>query len=66
MKALGKIIKDRRKDLGITQHKLAEMAEVNINTLTQIEKGEGNPTVRTLDKILEIIGMELTAKVVEL
>lgn len=66
MKEIGTIIKDRRKEFGITQRRLAELAEVNINTLTQMERGEGNPTVQTLEKVLKIIGMELTAKIIEL
>lgn len=63
---IGEIIKERRKEFGITQNDLAKLAEININTLTQIERGEGNPTVRTLEKVLRIVGMELTAKITEL
>lgn len=66
MKELGILIKERRKEFGITQRTLAELAEVNINTLTQMERGEGNPTVRTLERVLNIIGMTLTAKIIEL
>lgn len=62
---IGAIIKERRKEFGITQNDLAKLAEININTLTQIERGEGNPTVRTLEKVLRIIGMELAAKITE-
>lgn len=65
MDNIGTIIKERRKEFGITQNKLAELAEININTLTQIERGEGNPTVRTLEKVLGIIGMELSVKIAE-
>lgn len=66
MREIGAVIKERRKEFGITQRRLAELAEVNINTLTQMERGEGNPTVQTLEKVLRIIGMELTARIVEL
>ena len=66
MNNIGAIIKERRKEFGITQNDLAKLAEININALTQIERGEGNPTVRTLEKVLRIIGMELTAKITEL
>lgn len=65
MKELGILIKERRKEFGITQRTLAELAEININTLTQMERGEGNPTVRTLERVLNIIGMTLTAKISE-
>lgn len=66
MKDIATIIIERRKEFGITQRDLAKLADVNINTLTQIERGEGNPTVRTLEKVLKIVGMELTAKITEL
>ena len=66
MDNIGSTIKERRKEFGITQNDLARLAEININTLTQIERGEGNPTVRTLENVLRILGMELTAKIIEL
>ena len=30
-----------------------------INTLTKIERGEGNPTIEVLEKILDTLGLEL-------
>lgn len=66
MNHIGNSIKNRRKEFNITQRELATMADVNINTLTQIEKGEGNPTVHSVQKVLKILGMELTTKIAEL
>jgi transcriptional regulator with XRE-family HTH domain len=60
---IGKQIKERRDTLGITQSDLAEMAGISINTLYKIETGQGNPTVKVLNKIAEILGMELTLTV---
>ena len=60
---IGKQIKERRGTLGITQPDLAEMAGISINTLYKIETGQGNPTVKVLNKIAEILGMELTLTV---
>jgi len=57
---IGKQIKERRDTLGITQPDLAEMADVNINTIYNIESGRGNPTLKNLNKIADILGMELT------
>lgn len=57
---IGKQIKDRRDTLGITQPDLAEMAGISVNTLYKIETGQGNPTIKVLNKIAEILGMELT------
>ena len=53
MDKVGNAIKERRKILKITQRTLAELAGVGINTLTKIERGEGNPT------ILDTLGLEL-------
>jgi y4mF family transcriptional regulator len=60
---IGKQIKERRDTLGITQPDLAEMAGVNINTIYNIESGRGNPTIKKLSKILEILGMEVIVHV---
>ncbi len=62
-KQLGEIIKSRRKELGITQPHLAELAQVSTNTLYKIERGQGNPSLNVLSKLTEILGMELTIEV---
>lgn len=59
MNEIGKIIKDRRIDLKINQQTLADLAEVGINTLVAIERGNGNPSVKTLKKILDTLGLEI-------
>ena len=66
MNTVGAIIKERRKEFGLTQARLAELSKVGVNTLTQIERGDGNPTVKVLEKVLRTLGMQLTAKVIEL
>ena len=40
-------------------YKRQELAGVGINTLTKIERGEGNPTIEVLEKILDTLGLEL-------
>ena len=60
---IGKQIKIRRDTLGITQPDLAEMAGISVNTLYKIETGQANPTVKVLNKIADILGMELTLTV---
>lgn len=56
---IGKTIKTRRKQLRITQPDLAEMAEISVNTLYKIERGQANPTLKVLEKILDILGMDI-------
>jgi transcriptional regulator with XRE-family HTH domain len=66
IKALGNTIKARRKILGITQAHLAELAELNINTVIRIENGKINPTVIVVNSIADVLGMELTLSVKKL
>lgn len=56
---IGNQIKGRRKVLRITQPDLAEMAGISINTVYKIERGQANPTIRILEKIADILGMEI-------
>lgn len=66
MNKVGDIIKQRRKEFGLTQSQLAKLAKMSINTLTQIERGEGNPTVAVLDRVLTTLGLQLTATTIEI
>jgi y4mF family transcriptional regulator len=62
-RALGETIKNRRKELKITQPHLAELAKVSTNTLYKLERGQGNPSLDILNKLAEVLGMELTLEV---
>lgn len=62
-KTLGETIKYRRKELRITQPHLAELAKVSTNTLYKLERGQGNPSLDVLNKLAEVLGMELTLEV---
>jgi len=55
---IGKTIKKRRKELKITQPSLARLTGVSVNTISQIETGRLNSSVLTLNKILEVLGMD--------
>lgn len=57
---IGTIIRERRKLLGITQPNLAEIAQVSINTLYKLERGEFNPSVKILNQLAEVLGLELS------
>ncbi len=60
---IGKSIKARRKALRVTQQQLAQLADVSVNTLYKIERGQANPTLETLDGIADVLGMEVCLKV---
>ena len=57
---IGQVIQQRRKNLRISQKQLAELAEIGINTLYKIEIGKANPTLESLQKITDILGLEIT------
>ena len=58
-----KTIKERREALQVTQEKLAELSDVGLRTLKQFESGKGNPTILTLQKIADVLGMEICLKI---
>ncbi len=60
---LAQIIKERRDKLGISQESLAQMAEVGIATLKDIERGKGNPRISTIEKIMEVLGLEMVFRI---
>lgn len=55
----GETIKNRRKELNITQPHLAELAKVSTNTLYKLERGKGNPSIEVLHRLAEVLGLEL-------
>jgi len=60
---IGKSIRSRRKALRVTQHLLAELAGISVNTLYKIEREQANPTLETLTKIVDTLGMELCLRI---
>lgn len=58
------IMKQRRETLEITQPQLAEMAGVGLRTVKALESGKSNPTLATITRIGEVLGLtlELTVK----
>ena len=60
---IAQVIKRRRKTLAISQQDLAEIAGIGLATLKDIERGKGNPSLATVSKIMEVLGMEIVFKV---
>jgi transcriptional regulator with XRE-family HTH domain len=59
-KKVGEKIKQLRKDKGLTQEKLAELAKVDPKTIIEIENGNRkNPTFKTINKIANALRMSL-------
>ncbi len=62
---IGQIIKNRRKELNIEQTDLQDYAQVGSTTLSKLEMGKLNITIDNLEKITEVLGLELVIKVKE-
>lgn len=56
-------IKERREMMRVTQETLAELAGVGLRTLKQLESGKGNPTLQTLQKLTDVLGMEICLQI---
>lgn len=54
------VMKQRREYLELTQQDLAELAQVGLATIKDIERGKGNPALNTIKKIIEVLGLEIT------
>ncbi len=58
-----KTIKDRRENLKVNQENLAKLSGVGLRTLKQFESGKGNPTIQTIQKIADVLGLEVCLQV---
>ncbi len=54
------LIRTRRQTLRTTQQHLSEMSGVSVRMIKAIEGGYANPSVGTLEKILNVLGLQLT------
>ena len=52
-------VKQRREMLQVTQEELARLSGVGLRTLKQFESGKGNPTLLTIQKIADVLGLEI-------
>jgi y4mF family transcriptional regulator len=53
-------IKTRRKALKISQEDLAQMADVGLATVKDIERGKANPSLATIIRLFEVLGLEIS------
>jgi transcriptional regulator with XRE-family HTH domain len=56
-------VKSRREMLKVTQETLAEVSGVGLRTLKQFESGKGNPTLQTLEKLADALGLDICLQV---
>ena len=62
---IGEKIKERRAVLNITQQELSEISGIGLRTIINIERGNGNPSLATLSRVADILGMEIVLQIKE-
>jgi transcriptional regulator with XRE-family HTH domain len=64
-RTLGRLIYDLRREQALSQERLALEAAVDRTWMGEIERGEANPTIDTLDKIGGVLGQTLGSLVTQ-
>jgi len=59
MKTLARTLSDLRKIKKLTQAELAQKAGISLATWHNFEAGHGNPELKTLQSVLEVLGLTL-------
>jgi transcriptional regulator with XRE-family HTH domain len=65
IKDIGKIIRERRKSLKLEIEDLKDYSDITCSTISNIENGKANPTIKTLQKILDPLGLEININIKE-
>jgi len=59
---LGRKVRERREELGITQTRLAELTGLKQPAVARFEAGGTMPTIPMLERLAGALGMELTVE----
>ena len=59
LKVFGQIIREKRNTIGLKQEELSQQSGVAIKTIHSIELGKGNPALKTVLRIFEILALDL-------
>lgn len=63
LKEIGELLQNRRTFLKLSQEDVAEITNVTIRTIYSIENGKSNPSISTLQKIADVLGMEIIVRI---
>ena len=61
MKSIANFIKERRKEVGLTQEEFAERSGVALTVIRKIEQGKTNLNMDKVNLVLKMFGHELGA-----
>lgn len=59
---IGKAIVAARKLEGLDQQTVADLSQISVRTLSDLERGTGNPTLSSLLKVASTLGLKLAIK----
>lgn len=62
---IGQVIRKRRELLGLLQPQLSSISGVSIRTIQLVELGKANPSLETLIKIADPLGLQLNLLIKE-
>lgn len=60
---LGKLIRGRRRELGLTQTEVAEVADTNLRFLSELERGKPTARLENVMRVLATLGIELEGRI---
>ena len=60
--SVGEMIKRLRLERGVSQLELARVASLTVATLNRLEQEKVSVTIKTLQKILDVFGLEIAFK----
>lgn len=61
-KQLGELIRRRRRELGLTQTEVADVANANLRFVSELERGKRTARLENVLRVLETLGIELEAR----
>lgn len=62
-KQLGELIRSRRRELGLTQTEVADVADTNLRFVSELERGKPTARLENVMRVLATLGIELEARV---
>ena len=60
---LGELIRRRRRQLGLTQTEVAEVADTNLRFVSELERGKPTARLENVLRVLATLGIELEARI---
>jgi transcriptional regulator with XRE-family HTH domain len=61
----GRAVRKRRRELDLSQEQLAERADLHRNYISDIERGERNPSLENIQKIARSLDMKVSELFIE-